>query len=134
MPFLLDTAALSEPLRKAPDQGFMERLAKIPTIELYTSSVCVMELRFGSALKGDPGLWSRIKQEILGRLQVLSFGEDEAMRCGEILAVLARAGSPVGVEDAQIAATALSHGLTVVTANVRHFRRIAGLKVENWLG
>lgn len=92
-----------------------------------------MELRYGCALKRDSRLWSRIGREILSGVQILPFGEDEAGRCGDILAALAKAGSPVGVEDAQIAATALVHGLTVVTGNAKHFRRIAGLAVEDWL-
>ena len=132
MPFLLDTTALSEPVRRSPDPGFMSRLAAAPVLDLFTSSICVMELRHGCALKGDPALWDRIQRDILGQLQVLPFGQDEALRCGEILAALSRAGTPIGIEDAQIASTALVHDLTVVTANIKHFQRIPGLRVENW--
>jgi tRNA(fMet)-specific endonuclease VapC len=39
----------------------------------------------------------------------------------------------IGVEDLLIGATALSHGYTIVTANIRHFQRIPNLQVENWL-
>jgi len=40
---------------------------------------------------------------------------------------------PVGIEDAQIAATALARDLAVVTGNTKHFQRVPGLRVENWL-
>lgn len=133
MPYLLDTSALSEPIRKAPSPEFMTRLGRVPASELFTSSVCVMELRYGCALKRDSQLWNRIGREILARVQVLAFGEAEAIPCGDILAALTKTGLPVGVEDTQIAATALAHDLTLVTANLKHFRRIAGLRVEDWL-
>jgi tRNA(fMet)-specific endonuclease VapC len=46
---------------------------------------------------------------------------------------LARAGKPIGPYDTLIAATALEHGLTLVTHNTREFRRVEGLAVEDWL-
>jgi tRNA(fMet)-specific endonuclease VapC len=53
-------------------------------------------------------------------------------RAGELLAALEAAGTPLGTEDVMIAATALALDLTVVTRNVRHFGRVARLRVENW--
>ena len=84
-------------------------------------------------MKGGAALWARIGREILGRVQILPFGDEEARRCGDLLAALAKAGTPIEIEDAQIAATALTRGFAVVTGNVRHFQRIAGLRVESWL-
>lgn len=110
----------------------MERLARTPSGALLTSSVCAMELRHGCALKGDGALWDRIRREVLERVEVVPFGEPEALRCGEVLEALARAGAPVGIEDAQIGATALVHRLALVTFNLRHFRRIPGLRSEDW--
>ena len=51
---------------------------------------------------------------------------------GEIRAVLAAVGTPIGPYDLQIAAIALVHGLTVVTHNTGEFSRVPGLKVEDW--
>jgi len=56
-----------------------------------------------------------------------------AETAGEILANLRKTGQILGIEDVLIAASAITHGLTVVTANVRHFAIIEGLRVENWL-
>jgi tRNA(fMet)-specific endonuclease VapC len=130
--YLLDTAALSEPLRRRPDQGFMARLRGAPVDALFTSSICVMELRFGCARRGDPELWARIHRNIISHVRILAFGEREAILCGDVLATLAGQGTPIGIEDAQIGATALAHGLIVVTPNVDHFQRIPELRVENW--
>jgi predicted nucleic acid-binding protein len=88
MKVLLDTTVLSEPLRKRPNAAFMARLEKIPADNLFTSAVCVMELRYGCALKGDEALWERIKRSVLNQMRVLPFGQEEAARCGEILSHL----------------------------------------------
>jgi tRNA(fMet)-specific endonuclease VapC len=50
-----------------------------------------------------------------------------------VAADLAEGGTPIGAFDTLVAAQALSLSLTVVTNNTRHFSRVAGLKVENWL-
>ena len=51
---------------------------------------------------------------------------------GEVRASLAKQGRPIGANDLWIGAHALPLGLTLATNNEREFRRIAGLKVENW--
>jgi tRNA(fMet)-specific endonuclease VapC len=48
-------------------------------------------------------------------------------------AALAKKGVPLDAYDGMIAAHALSLGLTLVTDNVKHFKRVPGLRVENWL-
>ena len=63
----------------------------------------------------------------------MGLSENAAVTAADILAFLERRGEPIGLPDALIAATALDAGLTMVTANVRHFRRIPKLRVENWL-
>ncbi len=91
-----------------------------------------MELRLGAALRSDAALWARISERVLSGIRIVAFGEYEAYRCGELLAELSQAGTPIGVEDSQIGATALVHGLVVVTFNRKHFERIPGLAVEDW--
>jgi tRNA(fMet)-specific endonuclease VapC len=55
------------------------------------------------------------------------------MAYGEIRAALEKAGTPIGSMDLLIGAHALSLGATLVTANIREFRRIRGLRTVNWL-
>jgi tRNA(fMet)-specific endonuclease VapC len=64
---------------------------------------------------------------------VFPFDAKAAEHYGELRAALERAGTPIGEADTRIGAIALANGLTVVTGNVRHFGRIPGLPVENWL-
>jgi tRNA(fMet)-specific endonuclease VapC len=131
--YLLDTNALSEPLRLRPHPRFLEEVRRSATDALFTSTVCVMELRYGCARRGDPGLWARIEREVLARVDVLPFGREEAVVAGDLLAALQRGGQSIGIEDVQIAATALTRSLTIVTANEAHFSRIPGLQCVNWM-
>jgi tRNA(fMet)-specific endonuclease VapC len=62
----------------------------------------------------------------------LPFDSAAARACGEIRAALAAAGTPIGPYDLQIAATAVTRGLSLVTHNCAEFSRVPGLKVEDW--
>lgn len=131
--YLLDTNVLSEVMKKRPARTVMQRLAKVPKRALFTSSVCVMELRFGAARAGRiEALWHRIESEFLVRVRVSSIGSREASRAGDILAALEARGETIGIEDVLIAATALENDLVVVTRNERHLARVSGLTIENW--
>lgn len=131
--YLLDTNVLTELVRKRPAREVVRRLRQLRNRWMTTSSVCVLELRYG-AVRHPQGreLWDRISEEILSRLEILPLGEDEARNAGDILATLDQRGSAIGLEDVLIGATARTNGLTLVTANVRHFERIDDLRVESW--
>lgn len=131
--YLLDTNVLSEVLRRRPAARVIARLRGVPSEGLYTSAVCVMELRFGTVRHPSGAtLWDRIERDVLPLVEILTFGDAEARRAGEVLGVLEGSGTPIGIEDVMIAATALTHGLAVATRNERHLKRVAGLVVENW--
>jgi predicted nucleic acid-binding protein len=131
--YLLDTNVLSEVMRKRPAASVIERLRQLAPSECLTSAVCVMELRYGAARhpRGRE-LWQRIERDVLSRVRIVPFGSRPCTRAGELMAALEADGTPIGVEDVMIGATALEAGLTLVTRNVRHLERIAGLRVENW--
>jgi tRNA(fMet)-specific endonuclease VapC len=131
--YLLDTNVLSEVIKKRPEPKVLARLREIAAYSVFTSVVCVTELRYGARRRpGAEALWERIAREVLSRVEVLPLGESEALRAGDLLADLEAAGEPIGIEDVLIGATALVGSLTVATRNVRHFRRIRGLVVESW--
>jgi tRNA(fMet)-specific endonuclease VapC len=131
--YLLDTNVLSELLKKRPEPKVIQRLQRIPDPDLATSAICVMELRFGAArVGGGKALWRRIAEEVLPRIAILPIKTGETTRAGDLLAELERRGEIVGIEDILIAATAISHDLTVSTRNIDHFSRIKGLRVQDW--
>ncbi|MGH7410097.1 MAG: PIN domain-containing protein [Candidatus Methylomirabilis sp.] len=132
--YLLDTNILSRLVRKPPDPHLLEKLRQHASDRLFTSCICVMELRHGAVRRRNHGnLWRRIEREILQRVEVLGIGTEEALVAGDVLAHLWSVGRTIDVEDVLIGATALSRGLTVVTNNVAHFGRIPDLSVEDWI-
>ncbi len=131
--YLLDTNILSELVKKRPDHNLLQHLQSNPSQPLFTSCICVMELRFGSALRRDfKSFWQNIEREIIFRVNVLPLSYKEVLTAGDILADLKKRGQSIGIEDVLIGSTALSHNLIMVTANIRHFPKIKRLKVENW--
>jgi len=131
---LLDTNILSELIKRQPNSHVLSRMGSKPAHTLFTSSICIMELRFGSALREDfEKFWQKISKEIISRVNIIPIGEKEALAAGDILADLRKSGNIIGLEDILIAASAITNQFIVVTANIRHFSRIKGLQVENWL-
>ncbi len=131
---MLDTNILSQLLRRRPDRRVVERLQSEPSERLFTSCICVMELRHGAVKLNDQGgLWHRIEHEILNGIETLPLGMKEAILAGDLLAHLHASGKIIDVEDVLIGATALRNDLTMVTNNVKHFARIPNLHVEDWL-
>jgi tRNA(fMet)-specific endonuclease VapC len=134
MRYLLDTNILSELLKKRPNPNLIVHLRSKQVESLITSCICVMELRFGAALRSDAEIfWDRITEEILSKVTVLPIESREALIAGNLLASFQKAGLIVGMEDILIASTALSYKCVMVTANTRHFSRVESLTVENWL-
>lgn len=135
MRYLLDTNVLSEVIRKEPNRELLRRLGEVAARDVVTSAICVAELRHGTARVAHGALlWERIAREVLSRVDILPLGEAEAIRAGDLLAALEAQGEPIGIEDVWIGSTALEHRLTLVTRNLRHYRRIPGLASESWWG
>ncbi len=133
--YLLDTDIISNLLTRAPSPALTSKLVSAPPRQQFTSSISIGEVVYGACRweTRRNALLERLESRILLNLPVLPFDLEAARQYGEIRAELERRGSPIGDPDVQIAAIALSRNLTVVTGNVRHFSRIPGLKVENWL-
>ena len=136
MSYLLDTDILSNLLRRAPSTTLVRRLASVDPDEQFTSSITVGELVYGAHRVPDRRdlLLQRIDEALGTDLPVLAFDDRAARHYGRLRADLERSGTPIGDADLRIAAIAMTHELTVVTANMRHFVRVPGLTVENWLG
>ena len=133
--YLLDTDVLSNLLKPTPSIPLISKLASVPIEQQFTSSVTLAEMVYGAHRLG-PGrgaLLARLESSLLADLPVLPFDVAAALRYGELRAALERRGTPISDADLRIASIALARGLCVVTGNVRHFERVPGLTVENWL-
>ena len=133
--YLLDTDILSNLMKPRPSMTLIAKLVSVPSEEQFTSSITLGELIYGAhRLRARTTvLLERMNNTLLPNLPVLAFDATSANHYGEIRAELEREGTPLGDADLRIGSIALAHGLTVVTGNVRHFRRIPGLTIENWL-
>ena len=132
--YLLDTDILTNLMKRAPASALVARLARVPPEDQVTSSVTLGELLYGGHRSSrTAALLERIEETLLPELPILPFDAAAARRYGVFRAELERRGTPIGDADTRVASIALSRGLTVVTGNERHFRRVPGLEIENWL-
>jgi predicted nucleic acid-binding protein len=139
MPWLLDTNVLSEMRRQRPDQRVTAFLARTPLHELYISSVTTAEIRFGIHLAPpdrrtylDMWFTNDIRPMFHGR--VLEITEDIMFRWRSLVEEGRKAGRTFSQPDLIIAATALEHGLTLVTRNVTDFAGLALDVLNPWDG
>ena len=128
--YLLDTNTCSY-IIKGTFPRVRERLRQIPLPEIGISAVTEAELRFGVARLADPSRIEIAVEEFLRHVEILPWGSDEAHHYAHIRADLERRGAPMGNLDMVIAAQALAAEAVLVTSD-RVFRRVKGLKVEDW--
>jgi predicted nucleic acid-binding protein len=131
MAFLFNTDAISEVLRPRPSTAYLEWLTNVSREDQFTSAVVIGELYKGAyrAQASEKHL-RNIEQRILPSVTTLPFDVGTAKVYGRIRARLEEKEAILPDADLQIAATALYHGLELVTGNLRHFQRIDGLKVN----
>ncbi|MGA2204515.1 MAG: type II toxin-antitoxin system VapC family toxin [Terriglobales bacterium] len=128
--YLLDTNSASYVI-KGNFPRVRERLLKVPMAEVGISVVTEAELRFGVARRPEAATLKRVVEEFLLRVEVLPWNSEAAQQYARIRASLEKEGEPMGNLDLMIAAQAVAVGATLVT-NDRVFRRVKGLKVEDW--
>ena len=109
-----------------------ERFLKTPPREVALSAVVLYELEVGLAKSPDAKRRRAQVEDLAGLLEILPFGPLEARTTAQVRADLERRGQPIGPLDTLIAGTALAHGATLVTHNLREFGRVAGLSLEDW--
>lgn len=132
--YLLDTNILSDIL-KHPQGKAAQKIqllsSKKPDL-LATSIIVAAELRYGAAKSDSPTLPDRVDQ-LLQAIEILPLEPKADRHYGRIRTQLEKTGTPIGANDLLIAAHALAIDAILVTDNMREFRRVKGLEVENWL-
>lgn len=131
MRYLLDTCVLSDFARG--EANTLRRIKATPPEHVAISSVTVMEVEFGLAL--DPQRARRlapVMHVLLEAVTVLPYEAADARATATVRAALQKRGRPIGAYDVLIAGCALARGLVLVTSNEREFRRVGGLRLDNW--
>lgn len=131
--YCFDTDILSATIRREPSLALIRRLAQLPPSEQFTTAITLGELLYGAARRNSQKLTSQVGDLLQGAITILPFDDSAAEIYGQLRAHLESDGKPLAEPDLRIASIALSHDLTVVTGNTRHFARVPGLSVENWL-
>ncbi len=129
--YLLDTNILSDLIRN-PQGIVADQIRQKGEGCICTSIIVAAELRFGAEKSGSDKLLERVEL-ILSALEVLPLEMPADHYYGKLRWALQQQGTPIGPNDLLIASQALVSELVLVTANLREFKRVPGLKVENWL-
>lgn len=135
MSYLIDTNVLSELRRKEPDPQVVRWISQRPATTLHLSVLTLGELRKGIAALADGDRKSRLldwlEVELTGFFagRILPIDATTADQWGRLMA---QAGRPLPAIDSLLAATALTHGLTLVTRNVKDFQHPSLTVINPW--
>jgi tRNA(fMet)-specific endonuclease VapC len=129
--FLLDTNICIYIRRKKPAE-VLRRFRTLKAGEVALSVITFGELMYGAEKSAQRAAALELLRELAQELPVMGLPETAAESYGTIRAELERKEQMIGNNDLWIAAHAKAAGLTLVSNNEREFRRVRGLKVENW--
>jgi len=128
---MLDTCTCVEVIRRRGGV-VLDRIQQRGRGEVSISAITLSELEYGVEKSRSPERNRVALLAFVAPIQVLAYDDRAAGAYGAIRAALEVAGLSIGPLDTLIAAHALSAGVTLVTANVREFSRVPGLRIEDW--
>ena len=128
---MLDTNICIYIIRKRPER-VLRRLQRYRVSDIGVSAITLSELEYGVAKSIKPQQNKLALIEFLAPIEILPYDDMAALQYGELRIHLEKNGTPIGSLDMLIAAHALSLKCTLVTNNEAEFRRVPGLRIENW--
>lgn len=131
--YMLDTDTCSYIIKKRPPE-VKRRLQELSSSEVHISVITYAELIYGATRCASSKITLDVIEAFVTRINILPWDQAAARAWASTRYSLEKAGQPIGNLDTMIAAHALSHQLIVVTNNTRHFSKIEGLVIENWVG
>ncbi len=131
MNYLLDTNICIYIIKKQPAGVLQQVLCRQPG-EIAISTITLAELEYGVARSRYPDRNRVALLQFVLSFTILGFDQRASTEYGRIRSLLESKGRPIGPMDLLLAAQAKSHNLILVTNNEKEFRRIDGLRVENW--
>ena len=129
--YMLDTNIVIYTIKNRPEK--VRKVFKQRAGQMAISAITLGELIYGAEKSAQPERNLADIEAFAARLEVLAFDEAAAAHFGQLRAELAKAGNPIGPYDQMIAGHARSLGLILVTNNMKEFKRVPGLRVENWV-
>lgn len=131
--YCLDTDTLSALCRADPPTTLIRRLGSVPLQDQCTTAINVAEMLYGVARRGSDALLKAVRDVLMAAGRILPFDAAAAEIYGPLRARLETEGKPLAEPDLRIASIALAHGCVLVSGNTKHFARVPGLVVEDWL-
>jgi tRNA(fMet)-specific endonuclease VapC len=132
--YLFDTDSISQIIKSQPYLFFIKKLASVSPEEQFTTTITVGELVYGAYKSSRPSYFlDKLDRMVWPNINILPFDEGAARIYGKVRAEMEKKGLILAEPDMRISAIALQHNLTVITGNTRHFSKVKGLIVENWL-
>ncbi len=129
MRYLLDANAVIALLNDKSSR-LAKRARRESPSDIATSTIVAHELFFGAYKSARTAINLALIDAL--RFPVLDFDMEDARRAGEIRALLAGKGTPIGAYDVLIAGQALARDMILVTQNTREFIRVPRLRIDNW--
>lgn len=132
MKVMLDTNICIYLIKQQPP-SVIERFQSHPVGEIGISSITAAELAYGVSKSRHPSKNRHALEQFLAPLHVAAFDQVAAWSYGRLRGHLEAKGTPIGSMDMLIAAHALSLEVRLVSNNLREFRHVPGLRLENWV-
>ena len=115
-----------------PEELLKQKLAEKRPQDLVLASIVKAELLYGARKSQRVAENLKELDAFFAPFDSIPFDDKAADFYGSSRALLAKAGTPIGINDLFIASIALAHDLTVVTRNTKEFIRVPGLRLESW--
>lgn len=136
---ILDTNVLSALMRQAPDKSVVAWLDRQPRTSIWTTSVTVLEIRFGLQIMPAGRRRSALIQAFTATIEsmgerVVPFDVAAAEKAGDLMASRHKKGRPGELRDTMIAGIVLAQHATLATRNTAHFDDMSVPVVNPWAG
>jgi tRNA(fMet)-specific endonuclease VapC len=129
--FLLDTNIVIYVLKKRPLEVL--KIFNANASRMAISSITLSELIYGAEKSANIAKNLEAVEDFVSHLEVLPYDARASQHYGQIKAALEKKGKIIGENDIHIAAHAISQGLILVTNNLKEFKRVPNLALENWV-
>jgi toxin FitB len=135
---VLDTNVLSALMRQSADQKVVDWLDKQPRSSIWTTSVTILEIRFGLQIlplgKRRSALIQAFEKALVDKIErrVAAFDTAAAQQAGDLMALRHKKGRPGELRDTMIAGIVLACHATLATRNISHFEDFSIPVVNPW--
>lgn len=132
MKYLLDSNICIYLIKEKPSY-VIQKLIEHDPIEIGLPTIVIYELYYGAYKSQRSAENIKALEKFIMPFQKVAFDDMAAKKTGELRAILEKRGSSIGPYDLEIAGIALAYQLVLITNNLREFKRVPELKLENWI-